>query len=249
MYKVGIIGVGFVGNALKVSLEKAGKCELKLNDPAKGYNDDLSDCDIGFCCIHVPTIDGKQDLDQFDCIPKMFSKNTIVYIKTTILPGTSEILSQKYDMEIHFIPEFLRERFAVSDNQKQQIVCTSHPDKISEIFGRPQSELIMVSDTEAEWAKYVHNCLAVNIIAFMNGVYDEIRIRGQNADIDQINLAVSASGFINTIYQHVPGPDGKLGYGGKCFPKDINALGGYVKSPEFSKLIGAIQNINNLRKE
>ena len=64
MIKVGIIGCGFVGGALKNWLENNNpECKLFISDPPKGYNDDLSDIDIAFLQIHVPTEeDGSQDL-------------------------------------------------------------------------------------------------------------------------------------------------------------------------------------------
>ena len=64
MIKVGIIGCGFVGGALKNWLENNNpECKLFISDPYKGYNDDLSDIDIAFLQIHVPTEeDGTQDL-------------------------------------------------------------------------------------------------------------------------------------------------------------------------------------------
>ena len=63
MIKVGIIGCGFVGGALKNWLENNNpECKLFISDPYKGYNDDLSDIDIAFLQIHVPTEeDGTQD--------------------------------------------------------------------------------------------------------------------------------------------------------------------------------------------
>jgi len=248
MYRVGILGVGFVGNATRARLCEYRNCELKLNDPDKGHYDTLADCDIGFCCIHLPTEeDGTQNLELFDCIPNNFSKNTIVYIKTNILPGTSEYLSKKYGMKIHFMPEFLRERFAIEDHFKQPIVCTAYPEIISEIFKVRIEDLIQVSDIEAEWAKYTHNCLAVNIIAFMNGIYQEILKRNHKASINEINKAMSASGFIKTIYQTVPGWDGKLGWGGKCLPKDIKALIEFVQVPEFKQLLSSVDKINAFR--
>ena len=64
MIKVGIIGCGFVGGALKNWLENNNpECKLFISDPYKGYNDDLSGIDIAFLQIHVPTEDdGTQDL-------------------------------------------------------------------------------------------------------------------------------------------------------------------------------------------
>jgi UDPglucose 6-dehydrogenase len=56
--KIGIIGCGFVGGALKNWLKNNNPdCELRISDPFKGYNDDVSDCDAYFIQIHLPTED------------------------------------------------------------------------------------------------------------------------------------------------------------------------------------------------
>ena len=94
MINVGIIGCGFVGGALKDWLEHNNpECKLFISDPPKGYNDDLSNIDIAFLQIHVPTEeDGTQDLTLMkELITNL--PDVPVFVRTTILPGTSEMLS------------------------------------------------------------------------------------------------------------------------------------------------------------
>ena len=96
MINVGIIGCGFVGGALKDWLEHNNpECKLFISDPAKGYNDDLSQIDIAFLQIHVPTEDdGTQDLRLMkELISKLH--DVPVFVRTTILPGTSDMLSKE----------------------------------------------------------------------------------------------------------------------------------------------------------
>ena len=96
MINVGIIGCGFVGGALKDWLEHNNpECKLFISDPPKGYHDDLSNIDIAFLQIHVPTEeDGTQDLrlmkELITALP-----DVPVFVRTTILPGTSEMLSRE----------------------------------------------------------------------------------------------------------------------------------------------------------
>ena len=85
MINVGIIGCGFVGGALKDWLEHNNpECKLFISDPPKGYNDDLSNIDIAFLQIHVPTEDdGTQDLT----LMKQLITNlpdVPVFVRTTI---------------------------------------------------------------------------------------------------------------------------------------------------------------------
>ena len=125
MINVGIIGCGFVGGALKDWLEHNNpECKLFISDPAKGYNDDLSQIDIAFLQIHVPTEDdGTQDLRL---MKELISKlpDVPVFVRTTILPGTSDMLSKETGHKVHYMPEFLTERTHIEDFKKQTMVFT-----------------------------------------------------------------------------------------------------------------------------
>ena len=125
MINVGIIGCGFVGGALKDWLEHNNpECKLFITDPAKGYNDDLSNVDIAFLQIHVPTEDdGTQDLTLMkELIEKL--PDVPVFVRTTILPGTSERLSKETGHQVCYMPEFLTERTFLEDFRKQTMVFT-----------------------------------------------------------------------------------------------------------------------------
>ena len=111
MINVGIIGCGFVGGALKDWLEHNNpECKLIISDPAKGYNDSMADIDIAFLQINVPTEDdGTQDLtlmkELISALP-----DVPVFVRTTILPGTSDLLTKETGHRVHYMPEFLTER-------------------------------------------------------------------------------------------------------------------------------------------
>lgn len=125
MINVGIIGCGFVGGALKQWLEHNNpECKLFISDPAKGYNDDMSDIDIAFIQIHVPTEDdGTQDLTLMkELITNL--PDVPVFVRTTILPGTSELLSSETNHQVCYMPEFLSERTYIEDFNKQTMVFT-----------------------------------------------------------------------------------------------------------------------------
>ena len=96
MIKVGIVGCGFVGGALKAWLEENNKdCQIFVSDPPKGYNDDLSQIDVAFLQIHVPTEDdGTQDLTLMKELITILP-DVPVFARTTIWPGTSNRLSQE----------------------------------------------------------------------------------------------------------------------------------------------------------
>lgn len=96
MINVGIIGCGFVGGALKDWLENNNsECKLFISDPAKGYNDKMDEVDIAFVQIHVRTEDdGTQDLTLMKQLISALP-DVPVFVRTTILPGTSELLSKE----------------------------------------------------------------------------------------------------------------------------------------------------------
>ena len=156
MINVGIIGCGFVGGALKDWLEHNNPdCKLFITDPAKGYNDDLSNIDIAFLQIHVRTEDdGTQDLTL---MKELISKlpNVPIFVRTTILPGTSELLSKETGHRVHYMPEFLTERTHIEDFKKQTMVFTGAVELLTQIF--VGKKFTVMSPLEAELTKYMHN--------------------------------------------------------------------------------------------
>ena len=158
MIKVGIIGCGFVGGALKDWLENNNPdCKLFISDPAKGYIDDMSEIDIAFLQIHVQTEDdGTQDLTL---MKELISKlpNVPVFVRTTILPGTSELLSRETGHNVYYMPEFLTERTHIEDFKKQTMVFTGAIELLTKVF--VGKKFAVMTPLEAELTKYMHNVL------------------------------------------------------------------------------------------
>ena len=156
MIKVGIIGCGFVGGALKDWLEHNNPdCKLFISDPPKGYNDDLSNIDIAFLQIHVPTEDdGTQDLRLMKELIRNLP-DVPVFVRTTILPGTSEMLSRETGHQVCYMPEFLTERTFIEDFKKQTMVFTGAHELLTKIF--VGKKFTVMTPLEAELTKYMHN--------------------------------------------------------------------------------------------
>ena len=135
MINVGIIGCGFVGGALKAWLEENNKeCAIFVSDPPKGMNDDLSKIDIAFLQIHVPTEDdGTQNLELMKELIRGLP-NVPVFVRTTILPGTSDMLSRETGHQVCYMPEFLTERTHIEDFKKQTMVFTGAVDLLIKVF-------------------------------------------------------------------------------------------------------------------
>ena len=241
MINVGIIGCGVIGNALIAWLEKNNKsCKIYKIDPPKGLNDSLDNVDAIFISIHIPTEeDGTQDLSLLGSIIES-CPNVPIYIRTTLLPGTCDMLSKKYNKQVNFMPEFLTERTAIKDFENQPMVFTNNVELLSKIFvGKPFVEM---SSLEAEITKYAHNVFGALKVTYFNGIYEYCQAVG--ADYNKVREGVLLSGYINAPHTQVPGPDGQLGYGGKCFPKDVNAFIEVTKRYSLNKLISELPEMN-----
>jgi len=240
--KVGIIGCGFIGNTLKKWLEEHNpNLKLLISDPDKGYNDDLSACDIYFISIHLPTEnDGTQDLITLKEIVKNLPDKPI-FIRTTILPGTSEILSKEFSRKVYFMPEFLTERTAYQDFCAQSMIFTGEKELLTKIF--INKKYIEMTSLEAEITKYTHNVFGALKVSYFNGIYNICEKMG--ADYQKIQEGILLSGYINLPHTQVPGPDGKFGYGGKCFPKDVNAFVNMCKGLPIHELLKPLKDLND----
>ena len=247
MINVGIVGCGFIGGALKQWLSENNKnVKLFISDPYKGYNDSLEACDVVFISIHIPTeVDGSQDLSVLN---EIISKlpNCPIFIRTTLLPGTCDKLAKKYQKKIYFMPEFLTERTAYQDFSTQSMIFCGEEDLLKNVFVGKQ--YILMTSLEAEITKYVHNVFGALKVTYFNGVYD--LCKHLNCNFDKVHEGVLLSGYINETHTLVPGPDGKMGYGGKCFPKDVNAFKKHIQEYPLAKLIEVTAELNSIfRKE
>jgi UDPglucose 6-dehydrogenase len=181
--------------------------------------------------------DGSQDLSYVDTAFKNASDKPIYILKSTVLPGTTEGLSKKYpNFKIIFSPEFLTERTAKLDMLTQSRIILggelSHTEKVKVLFNNrfKIKNIIQTDSKTAELTKYMNNTFFATKVSIMNEfklLCDKI---GANWG-DALKGFVS-DGRIGDSHLNVPGHDGKLGYGGTCFPKDVNALVSFSKKHE-----------------
>ena len=241
MITVGIIGCGFIGSALKIWLEENNSdVKILVSDPPKGMNDDISSADVYFLQIHVPTEDdGTQDLTLMKKLIWALPDKP-VFVRTTILPGTSAMLSKETGRRVYFMPEFLTERTHIEDFRRQPMVFTGEVDLLSRIF--KGKRFVRMSSLEAEITKYAHNVFGAYKVTYFNAVYDYCRRMG--ADWANVHSGMLLSGYINDTHTFVPGPDGKFGYGGKCFPKDVNAFAKLTDGTPLGRLLAPLHELN-----
>tara|TARA_B100000989_G_scaffold68850_1_gene48011 strand:- start:30747 stop:31583 length:837 start_codon:yes stop_codon:yes gene_type:complete len=231
-YNVGIIGNGFVGEAQAFAFSPTSFVKIYDIDKNKSTHslDKVNKCDFIFVCVPTPMYEnGSQDTSY---IQKVFDKavaGPVYIIKSTILPGTTKNLANKNKkLKIVFSPEFLTERNAKLDMMTQsRIIIGGDPiltRKVRRLFeSRFMNKNIIETDSDtAELIKYMNNTFFATKVSIMNEfklLSDKIGANWQDAI-----FGFASDGRVGDSHLHVPGHDGKFGYGGTCFPKDVNAI-------------------------
>jgi UDPglucose 6-dehydrogenase len=156
-------------------------------------------------------------------------KDNVIVLKSTMIPGTMGILAEKYPkLNLVFNPEFLTERTAKLDFLTQaRIILGGNPKytaKVKTLFEERfmHCYVIETNFTTAEMIKYMNNVFFATKVSVMNEFKQICDKAG--ADWDVAIKGFAADQRIGDSHLNVPGPDGKMGFGGSCFPKDINAF-------------------------
>ena len=236
-YKVGIIGNGFVGEAISFAFSSVSHMFVYDTDPSRSLDDleSVHNCDFIFVCVPTPMFeDGSQDLSYVESVFEKANNKPIYILKSTVLPGTTDSLSKKYsNFKIIFSPEFLTERTAKLDMLTQSRIILggelSLTEKAKKLFNQrfKIKNIIQTNSKTAELTKYMNNTFFATKVSIMNEFKLICNKIGANWE-DALKGFVS-DGRIGDSHLNVPGHDGKLGYGGTCFPKDVNALLSFSK--------------------
>ena len=179
-----------------------------------------------------------------------FGKKIIV-VKSTIPPGTTERWNKEYNnIDIVFNPEFLTEANSIEDfkNQNRIIVGGPRPatTKVARVFKKvfPKVPIIKTGSTYAEMVKYVTNCFLAMKVSFANEMYQICE--GLEIDYDKVIEYAQHDDRLGYSHWMVPGPDGDYGYGGHCFPKDVQALINIAMELEVDPRILIATHLKNL---
>jgi len=228
---IGIVGVGMVGGALKNYFEKQ-KINLFLYDKGKNFGsmEEVNQADVIFVCVPTPFDKEKQsfDLSYVEEVCKNITGEKIIVIKSTVLPGATEMLQEKFPQhKFLFNPEFLTEMTSEQDMEypdRQIIGYTKESYNISKdvmsLLPLAPYERIIPA-TEAEMVKYFGNNWFAVKVAFANQMYDLCQEIG--VDYDTVMESAAADKRIGRSHLSVM-HKGYRGYGGKCLPKDIRAI-------------------------
>lgn len=230
---VGVIGNGFVGETIAFAFSPTSEVKVYDVNPLKTTHtlNEVMEQEFIFICLPTPmSTDGSQDLSFIENFFESVSPNeeTIFIIKSTVLPGTTNQLIEKYGYNIIFSPEFLTERTAKLDMLTQARIIFGGDEKLTKkvegLFNDRfmNRHIIHMDSKTAEFVKYMNNTFFAAKVSLMNEYYRLATNIG--IDWDKALYGFASDGRIGDSHLHVPGPDGKLGFGGTCFPKDINAL-------------------------
>ena len=240
MKNVGVIGNGFVGSAIVSGFSL--HANLRIFDTRHGLcthslESVVNESEFIFVCVPTPMKNSNGGEIVLDIMDSVFrdieivnkKEDQVFIIKSTVIPGTVEKYKEKYpDLKIVFNPEFLTERSARLDfiNSSRIVIggLASDADRVEGLYRDrfPHKMIIKTDVSTAQFIKYMANCFFATKVSFMN----EMK---QGADALGVNWEDAMSGFVSdgrigNSHLDVPGHDGLLGFGGKCFPKDLNAF-------------------------
>ncbi|MBL4847157.1 MAG: UDP-glucose/GDP-mannose dehydrogenase family protein [Planctomycetes bacterium] len=216
---------------------------------------------IVFLCVGTPpAADGGPDMKYIfkaaEDVAEVISEHTVIVIKSTVPVGTAakvrEVISAKTEVEFDVVsnPEFLKEGAAIDDFLKPDRVVIGTDDvrvgtlmkELYDPFVRTGKPVLVMDNASAELTKYGANALLATRISFMNELANLADLVG--ADIDSVRRGMATDSRIGPAFLF-PG----VGYGGSCFPKDVDALG-YTAAKLGKKLhiLEATNTVNRAQK-
>jgi UDPglucose 6-dehydrogenase len=262
MNRIGVVGVGFVGGALATNFREVFSVNTYDKDTSKSscknLNELVDNSDVIFICVPTPpTSNGSCDTSIVREVCEQISairKDRLVVIKSTVTPKTTKILSEKTGLNISFNPEFLTEAKALQDFRHQNpiVIGADNPlaaFTLNEIYKKftahvgTNAQIHFCSSDEAEMFKYAANCFLATKVMFAN----ELKLLCDKTGInyDAVAEAARKDSRLGATHWSVPGPDGKYGYGGSCFPKDMKGLLSFAKDNKSYFEIIALVEIKN----
>lgn len=247
--RIGIIGHGFVGQAVDYGFSHKFKVivDLKYDTNVfdnKEHHNSIEDAFDGavllpefiFVCVPTPMgVNGEIDdsiIKQVLHDINQYSSSSIVILKSTITPNVLSNLLEKFpNLKLVYNPEFLTERSAKDDfvNPEFHVIGSS-----SELLQNTVEDLYLnhslcrrcpvhkMGFLESAFVKYGINTFLATKITFMNQIKDVVNEKGLN--FQTVINTICSDSRIGYSHSRVPGFDGKPGYGGACFPKDVSAL-------------------------
>lgn len=221
----------------------------------------IKDAEIIFLALPTPPgEDGSADLSYIlgvaDELGKIITDYKVIVDKSTVPVGTAEKVqaalakNATVDFDVVSNPEFLREGFAVDDFMKpDRVVIGTSSERAKKImeqlykpFVRQGNPVIFMDEKSAELTKYAANSFLATKITFMNEIANFCELVG--ADVDKVRIGIGSDERIGKRFLF-PG----IGYGGSCFPKDVQALVKSGNEHNFSfEILKSVMAVNEEQK-
>lgn len=255
---IGIIGYGVVGKAVDNTLSNYYKVIKYDKVGVHSKFSELADCNFIFItvptpfdceknCVNLSAIN--ESLDRLDDI----NYRKMVIIKSTVPPGTCDSYSNKYNYEIVFNPEFLRESTTPNEDFENQdtIVIGANSESSFDLVKKMYTEVAIsnakyyhTSAIEAEMIKCAQNTMLASRVALANMIYDACE--DNKLDYQKVReIAFDRFEILGPHMVQVPGPDGERGFGGKCLPKDVRAFSTIYESDLLHSIINYNDSLRN----
>ena len=240
--KIGIIGLGYVGNAIRSAFNDGLFVDIVIIDPPKGYNtstySDLKDADAVFVC--VPTPRGTETYCDTSVLEEVLDHlgsieyTGVIISKSTAPPDVYQKLNNLYPNLVH-VPEFLTAANAVDDYYTGEFAIIggsvrayiNEAERIIKLGQGNLKNIIHCNIGEAALAKYAINSFLATKVVFMNEIHNIAVASGLN--YRTVALLVALDPRIGNSHAEVPGTDGLYGFGGHCLPKDTETLLNFSK--------------------
>tara|TARA_B100000427_G_scaffold327197_1_gene337411 strand:+ start:829 stop:1683 length:855 start_codon:yes stop_codon:yes gene_type:complete len=237
---VGIIGLGYVGSACEELFKDyftLNTFDINKDSNCESVSHLVEKSEIIFICLPTPMQkNGSCDLSIINSVLteiNNLNKQKFVVIKSTVKVGTTDIFSSTYkNLDFIFNPEFLTEANFIEDFKNQdRIIIGSHSEDASNALtnlyqmiykDKNNVKIEKTTPINAELVKYVTNAFLSVKVSFANEIYSFAK--EINANYNKVIELAMLDKRLGTTHWSVPGPDGKMGFGGSCFPKDINSL-------------------------
>lgn len=221
----------------------------------------IKDAQLIFLALPTPPgEDGSADLKYVlkvaEDLGHLLDKYTVIVDKSTVPVGTAELvhdkiaLNAKVEFDVVSNPEFLREGVAVEDFMKpDRVVVGTSSDKAKKVmerlyapFIRQGNPIIFMDERSAEMTKYAANAFLATKITFMNEIANLCEKVGAN--VDNVRLGIGTDSRIGKRFLFAG-----IGYGGSCFPKDVQALAKTSEDYKYDfKILKSVMYVNDMQK-
>lgn len=250
---IGVIGNGFVGGAIARGFSLTAEVKIYDKDPKRSAHsfEEVCNSEYIFLCLPTPMTHvegGKTDLRIVNSVCQQIKNHgteAILIIKSTVPIGTTENLRQEHGLKIIHNPEFLTARHADIDfiTPARTILggIESLTQPVAALFAErfPGNNILEMTSNESEAVKYIANCFFSVKVIYFNEVFLGLK-EAFGLDWEKVMGGVLTDGRIGISHYDVPGHDGRYGFSGACFPKDICSLIFQLESVKFDpKLLKA----------